>query len=348
MSTDERARALRWCLILNGKSVDDERVRAAVATMREQGIDLRVRVTWEHGDAARYVDEAVANHVDTVIAAGGDGTAGEIASALAEYSGGRAPSLGLMPLGTANDFATAAQLPDTPEDALALIAQDRAVPVDLLRIDADGAVRWCVNLASGGFGTQVTVQTDDGLKKMLGGLAYLITGIAQLGRIEPTAAVITGPDFHWAGDFIALGVGNGRQAGGGQALCPDASIDDGRLDVTIVPELTGEVGTMVGALLTEGRDAALESVAVRAALPWVEIDCPVPLVLNLDGEPVEARRFRIECVPARITMHLPPAPPRRRRAAAPSVLDADAAAEAPDRAVHSALSRAIDLGGMTL
>src|SRR5690606_39440174 len=65
-----------------------------------------------------------------------------------------------------------------------------------------------------------------------GGLAYLVTGMAKVGRIEPIAARLRGPGFAWAGDFIALGVGNGRQAGGGQALCPDALVDDGLLDVT--------------------------------------------------------------------------------------------------------------------
>ncbi|RBJ85139.1 lipid kinase YegS, partial [Xanthomonas oryzae pv. oryzae] len=107
--------------------------------------------------------------------------------------------------------------------------------VDLLRIDAEHGPRWCANVASGGFGTQVTVETDEGLKKMLGGLAYLITGMSRLGRIDPIGARFNGPDFSWEGEFIALGLGNGRQAGGGQALCPEAVIDDGLLDVTIVP-----------------------------------------------------------------------------------------------------------------
>lgn len=301
----------RWRLILNGKSAADEAVREAVALARENGIDLGVRVTWERGDAARYVDEAVADGADTVIAGGGDGTLSEVASALAAtgLDADALPGLGLMPLGTANDFATAAQVPDVPADALELIDRHEARPVDLLRIDADGRECWCANLASGGFGTRVTLETDEGLKKVLGGLAYLITGIARLGRIEPVVAHVRGPAFDWFGEFIALGVGNGRQAGGGQALCPDACVDDGALDLTIVPPLTGEVGATVGALITEGKDAALDRIAVEARLPWIEIEADPPLMLNLDGEPVEARRFRIDCVPGRVRMHLDSASP---------------------------------------
>ena len=302
-----------WRLILNGKSAGDDDLRGAVQTLRETGIALDVRVTWEDGDAERYVAEAIADGVDTVIAAGGDGTLSEVATTLAhrDATADALPSLGLVPLGTANDFATAAGIPEGPLAALQLVRAVVAVPLDLLRIDADDGVHWCANLASGGFGTEVTVETDEGLKKMLGGLAYLITGIARLGRIDPLQARLRGPDFAWEGDLIALGIGNGRQAGGGQALCPDALVDDGQLDLTIVPDLSGDVAATVGTLIKEGKHAALDRVATRIRLPWVELASDEPLTLNLDGEPVASRRFRVDCVAGRVRMHLPLACPLR-------------------------------------
>ena len=302
-----------WRLILNGKSAGDDDLRAAVQTLRESGIALEVRVTWEDGDAERYVAEAIADGVDTVIAAGGDGTVSEVATTLAhrDATADALPSLGLVPLGTANDFATAAGIPDGPLAALQLVREVAAAPLDLLRIDADDGTHWCANLASGGFGTEVTVETDEGLKKMLGGLAYLITGIARLGRIDPLQARLRGPDFAWEGDLIALGIGNGRQAGGGQALCPDALVDDGQLDLTIVPDLSGDVAATVGTLIKEGKHAALDRVATRIRLPWVELASDEPLTLNLDGEPVASRRFRVDCVAGRVRMHLPLACPLR-------------------------------------
>src|SRR3546814_11988530 len=84
---------------------------------------------------------------------------------------------------------------------------------DVCSSDLGGHTHWAANLASGGFGTQVTVETHDGLKKILGGPAYMVTGMAKVARIEPIAARMRGPDFAWGGDLIALGVGNGRQAG---------------------------------------------------------------------------------------------------------------------------------------
>ncbi|MEN5221106.1 lipid kinase YegS [Stenotrophomonas sp. TWI602] len=295
-----------WRLILNGKATGNEDVREAVAALRERGVQLEVRVTWESGDAERYVAEAIAHGVDTIIAAGGDGTLSEVAETLAhrEEAADALPSLGLLPLGTANDFATAAEIPDEPLAALELMTHAPARPVDLLRIDADGKVWWCANVASGGFGTEVTVETDEGLKKVLGGLAYLVTGVSRLGRIDPIQARVRAPGFEWAGGFIALGIGNGRQAGGGQVLCPEALIDDGLLDITVIPELSGEVASTFAALVKGGKRGALEQVAERVQAPWVEIEAEEPLTLNLDGEPVQARHFRIDCVPGRVNLHV--------------------------------------------
>jgi len=309
--------AKRWRLILNGKSAGNDAVREAVSERRERGIDLDVRVTWEGGDAERYVAEAIADGVDTVIAGGGDGTLSEVATTLAhrDEPAEALPTLGLLPLGTANDFASAAGIPVAPGEALELIAERPAEPFDLLRIRSTDEVHWCANVASGGFGTQVTVETHDGLKDLLGGLAYVITGLSRLGRIDPVQARLRGPDFAWEGGFVALGIGNGRQAGGGQALCPEAVVNDGLLDLTIIPELDGEITATLGALLTGGKRGALEHVAVRERLPWLEIEGDAPLTLNLDGEPVQSTQFHIECVRHRLRLHLPADCPLREGAA---------------------------------
>ncbi|MFS8137146.1 MAG: lipid kinase YegS [Thermomonas sp.] len=296
-----------WRLLLNGKAAGNDALRTAVAELRKEGIQLEVRVTWEAGDAERHVTEAIHDGADVIVAGGGDGTLRAVAGALARRDGTSAdlPALGLVPLGTANDFAVAAGIPESPSDALRLIGEAPAVPIDLLRIRAGERTYWVANLASGGFGTEVTTHTREALKTMLGGLAYVVSGLGQLGRIEPQHARLTGPGFEWEGDFIALGIGNGRQAGGGQVLCPQAWIDDGLLDLTIVPPLEGELAATLGTAMLEGRDAALERVAIRARLPWLEVTSATPRTLNLDGEPLQARQFYIECVPARLRMHLP-------------------------------------------
>src|SRR5438874_13723591 len=91
-------------LILNGKVAGNDALRARVARQRAAGHRIEVRVTWEKGDARRFVSEA--GEVDLVVAAGGDGTLNEVLHGLMDLSEAARPILGIVPLGTANDFAT--------------------------------------------------------------------------------------------------------------------------------------------------------------------------------------------------------------------------------------------------
>ncbi|GAB6195057.1 lipid kinase YegS [Lysobacter xanthus] len=302
-----------WRLIVNGKAAGSAALRDAVAAHRRAGRRLSVRVTWEFGDAQRYVEEAVRDDVERVIAAGGDGTLGEVAGALAELgdSHARMPDLAVLPLGTANDFATAAGIPTDLDEAFAL-AGSPAAHVDMLRVHSGHRVRWCLNMATGGFGTQATADAHDGLKKYLGGLTYLLGGLRALRSAEPHPLEVRGPGFRWQGDVLAIAIGNGRQAGGGHPLCPDALIDDGELDVTVVPVQEGGVGGPLRTALTDGREAAIDQAGERARLPWIELLATAPFTLNLDGEPFEGERFRIDCRPAALRLHLPVDCPLRR------------------------------------
>jgi lipid kinase YegS len=288
--------ARKAMLILHGKQAQNEAVRAAVQARRQSGWQLDVRLTWEGGDARRVVDEALAAGYPLIIAGGGDGTLGEVASCLARA--GAPASLLMMPLGTANDFARAAGLSLEPEQALALMDSEPHW-VDMGQMNGD----WFLNMATGGFGSQVTANTSEDLKKVLGGAAYLVTGLARLAEVGSVSGRFSGPDFTWEGNFLAFGVGNGRQAGGGQLLCPEALIDDGLLDLCIVPAAEDTMGTL-GTMLS-GRLRGVESIAVSARLPWVELEVADGVDINLDGEPQVCAKMRFTVGERALRLHLP-------------------------------------------
>jgi lipid kinase YegS len=283
-------------LILHGKQALNAEVRAAVQERREEGWQLDVRVTWEAGDAQRLVNEALQAGYPTLIAGGGDGTLRDVAEAMALAK--TTASLALLPLGTANDFAHAAGIALDPRIALALL-DTPAQPIDLGEVD--GQV--FLNMATGGFGSNVTANTSEDLKRLLGGAAYFLTGLTRFAEVQSSFGRFTGPDFQWEGEFLALGIGNGRQAGGGHVLCPQARVNDGLLDVCIVPAAGDVVGTL-GTLLSGGING-LQSVALSARLPWLEVEAPEGLDLNLDGEPMESRKLRFAAMPAALRVHLP-------------------------------------------
>ena len=302
-------------LVLHGKQALNEDVRMAVHKWRERGHELAVRVTWEAGDARRLTHEAVAAGYRTLVAGGGDGTLREVAQAALET--GVDVRLALMPLGTANDFAHAAEIPLEPFEALALLDVE-PVLVDVGEMNGEVFV----NMATGGFGSRVTATTSEELKRVLGGGAYLLTGLSRFSELHAAWGHFVGPGFAWEGEFLALGIGNGRQAGGGQHLCPQAAINDGLLDICIVPAPADAVGTL-GTLLSGGL-RGLDAVSVKARLPWVEIDGPDEIDINLDGEPVAAQRMRFALRSKALRLHLPLNSPLLHSAPLPRPKDVEA------------------------
>ncbi|CAK9885380.1 MAG: putative lipid kinase YegS [Candidatus Erwinia impunctatus] len=285
-------------VILNGKAAGNDELRTAINALRDEGISLAVRATWEHGDAKRYVAEAVELGATTVIAAGGDGTVNEIASALTDFPADRRPALGIIPLGTANDFATSAGIPADMNDALRLAVMGRAVAVDLACVNQS---HYFINMATGGFGTRITTETPEKLKSALGGVSYFIHGLLRMDTLKADRCELTGPDFHWTGDALVLGIGNGRQAGGGRRLCPDALINDGKLELSIIA-----ARELLPTLFNSAFGEQEEALITRVSLPWLTIETPHTMTFNLDGEPISGVKFHIEVLPGVIHCRLPP------------------------------------------
>jgi lipid kinase YegS len=297
----------RWLrLILHGKAAGNEAIRNAVGTLREEGHRIDVRVTWEAGDAPRMAQEASAAGVEVIVAGGGDGTLNEVVSGVISGIGPPESAVGLLPLGTANDFAHAARIPlDDPLAALRLVCECEPRAMDVGSISG----RVFVNVATGGFGTRVTAETSPDLKKTLGGISYLLTGAWRFNEFGAVAGEFKGPDFNWQGEFLAMAVGNGRQAGGGIPMCPEALLDDGLLDVAILPNVAkGDQTTALSALLKEGV-GAIEKEIVKARVPWLEVSTPEGMHLNLDGEPTHGTWYRFQVFERWLRFCLPPDAP---------------------------------------
>ena len=286
-------------LILNGKKADRPDVREAVKAVRAAGHDLDVRVTWERGDAVRLVAEAAREGVSRVIAGGGDGSVNEAANGLMTVDAATRPALGILPLGTANDFATACRVPGEAHAALILAVTGEPKPVDLGRCND----AYFVNVASGGFGAAVTAETPVELKNFLGGGAYTLMGLVKAANFVPYACSIRTPAGEVAGSIVVSAICNGRQAGGGQPLAPEAVIDDGLLDIVSLREFPALAAAQVVAeILADKKDGQYVE---RIRVPWMEVTAPAAIPVNLDGEPANGTSFRFACEPGCVRMVLP-------------------------------------------
>jgi diacylglycerol kinase family enzyme len=135
-------------------------------------------------------------------------------------------------------------------------------------------------------------------------LAYAITGISHFAELSANHGQFRAKDFSWEGAFLALAIGNGRQAGGGIPLCPDALVDDGLLDLTILPKLDHAARLdAFSHLLREGA-AGMRAELVTARSSWIEYESEDDVNINLDGEQMLLKRFRVECRPRVLPVRL--------------------------------------------
>lgn len=286
-------------IILNGKKAGLKEVRSAILLLRKEIPSIEVRVTWEYGDAERFVNEASRDGVQRIVAAGGDGTVNEIVNALAKKNSAERPEFAIIPLGTANDFAIACNIPLIPLDALRLAIHGATNAIDIVQAND----RYFVNIASAGFGAQITANTPPQLKHFLGGGAYALTSVIKSLNFSPVHGRLLAQDLEMEGTALLGAICNGRQAGGGQVLAPDAFIDDGLLDVMVVLSFPlADVGQVIQEVLNP---SVAGKYIKRFRTKWVESSPNKTRSVNLDGEPYEANNIRFDVLPKAIKLVLP-------------------------------------------
>jgi lipid kinase YegS len=273
-STMTRGRTLD--LIIHGSRADNAELRAAADWARSAGHRVRAQVTWEAGDARRFAATAAARGTDAVIAVGGDGTLNEVLNGVV----GTDASLGVLPLGTANDFARQIGMPDDPREGLALLVDQEPRPIDVGLLNG----RAFLNVSTGGIGAETTAETSAGVKGVLGPLAYALTGMKKLAAdYEGRHARFSGPDFSREVEYLLFAVGNARATGSGVTVAPLAEFDDGLLDLCVVEPVAR---TQFAKLLLElRRGEHLDRDGVHyVQTPWLRVEAEAPVAVNVDGE----------------------------------------------------------------
>ena len=283
------------CLILHRKSANEPAIKEAVKHVRSKGIDLRVRIPWNKKAKPMVVKEAIARGAKRVIAGGGDGTINAVVNALVG-KGKKRPKveMGVLPLGTANDFAHGLGLPcDDLKQCLEIACTAPAKAIDVGRANK----RSFINVASGGFGAEITATTPVGMKKALGGGAYTLMGLIKAFSLEPYKGrlLIPGQD-PIEGSMLFMAVGNNRLAGGGFEVAPMAKLDDGLLDLAVINHATGAELMRLSQEL-ETPDNPDNKVLRYWQLPEFTIEAEREVHFNLDGEPTTEHKLRFSVLP---------------------------------------------------
>ena len=313
-------------LVIKGSRSDDPALRELVQEVRALGIRVRPRVTFELGDAASFAREEADRGAAAVVAVGGDGTINEVLNGLS----GRDTPMGIIPLGTANDFARQVGIPEDVRHAMDLILFGTPVRLDTAEVNG----RRFLNVSAGGIGADATAETGAEAKERLGPLAYAFTGIKKLVTLESLPLRLESPALNGEARVLLFFVGNARRSGGGMPVTPLASPNDGMLDVCIIEEM-GRADLARLALKVRRGEHVGEPGVLYFRTPWLTMRSAEPVHVNVDGERISATVLEYRARPRDLWLYAPEpdaevgTEPLLTREQAPALPDAPPARPAP-------------------
>lgn len=286
-------------------SVGDCDLDALHDTARSLGAEIVE--TQSPDDTRAAVQRAVRDRVDTVVAAGGDGTVQLITDALLGTGAGALalPVLGILPLGTGNDFARTLGLPlGDPEAGLRALAQAPVRTVDVIRVTYGDHVRHALNVCNGGFSGAVDDKMDDELKASWGPLAYLVGTVQALPEMTAFQTHVGwdgGPEERI--EAFNVVVANGRTAGGGKPVAPLANPEDGLLDVVIVRS-GGALDVARLAVSTLTGDVLADENVTFSRVQRLTVRSVPPMPFNVDGELCTDEPVTFEALASALRVHV--------------------------------------------
>lgn len=299
---------MKTCIIVNpnaGSVAEVSELRARL----EQLPGTAVLPTEDAGHAQELAREAARSGADLVVAAGGDGTLNEVLNGMSEGFG--RVRLGLLPLGTGNDFARSINVPADLDGALEVLLQGRTRRVDVGCARLRTFSRYFLNMAAGGFSGIVSEKASEA-KDRWGPLAYLRAALGTMGELQGFRAVVTLKGTPDGTERIELEtynavISNGRFVAAGIPVAPQSELDDGYLDLMLVPSASIPQLAFLTSQVLLRRHLESDLALFRKARS-IEIESDPPMSFNLDGEVIGDEPALFEVLPQALEVVVGPEP----------------------------------------
>lgn len=198
---------------------------SCIDKLQSAGYNIEIFRTTHNGDIDKHLSKIKKNEYDAFVISGGDGTVNILINSVMKYNLNDTP-IGIIPSGTANDFASFLKLPTESEASCNVICQGRIQNVDIGYIND----KYFINVCAGGMFSNVSQNIDKDFKNTLGKLAYYIKGIEQIPTFVPMKMRITNSNAVFEDTFTLFLVLNSSGTGGIENLSPTASVSDGLFD----------------------------------------------------------------------------------------------------------------------
>lgn len=289
--------------ILNPKSGSVTALDEVLAGIKGTFPGARVFIGEAAGDAQRDAAAAVDAGFGTVIAAGGDGTLNDVLNAIMPHSA--KVRLGLLPLGTGNDFARTLEMPADLSAALEVLRAGQTRAVDVVQATSGKTRRHFLNASAGGFSGVVNEKLTDEVKAAWGPLSYIRGMIEALPELSPYACrLILDDEPPFELSCFNLVVANGRALAKGIPIAPEADPTDGWLDLVAIRETSGARLALLVPLVLAGRHLESDDVLFRRARR-IAIHAAPSMAFNTDGETFGDTPLVFEVQPRAVEMIAP-------------------------------------------
>lgn len=237
--------------------------------------------TQTYGDIDEYLSTVEKERFDTFVISGGDGSINIVLNAMMKYDL-RKP-LGIIPSGTANDFASFLKIPKIPQKAAEVIANNNITKCDIGLANNT----YFINVFSAGLLTNISQQVDPNFKNSIGKLAYYLKGIEQIPNFVPIAVRITNSTQVIEEDIYLFFILNSAGTGGFDKLSKNASITDGYFDfIAIKARPMVEIAVLFVKILSG--DYFDDSGILYFTDKYIKIEClsdnPMHNETDIDGE----------------------------------------------------------------
>lgn len=296
---------MRTCVIANPNAGSaDDGSDLAVNLLRLKHFTFRLTEAPE--DASRFAAEAIRDGYERIIAAGGDGTLNGVVNGMAESFG--AARLGLIPQGTGNDFARSIGLTPDPAQAVEALLADQVREIDVVRVHNGGTCHF-INVSGAGFTAEVGENISDAAKSWWGGIAYLWAAAKSLPNLrEYQATLVLDESEKLEISAYNIMVANARYVGGGVPIAPQAQLDDGQVDIVIVPVMPAATLLAVVPKILNGTHLDSPELIFRRAAK-VHVACYPDIPFNVDGELVGTGPVTFETLPRALPVIVGPMEP---------------------------------------
>jgi YegS/Rv2252/BmrU family lipid kinase len=293
------------------------RQRAArVAAHCQQLTQGRADVIWQfseyHRHAILLARSAGEQGVRKVVAMGGDGTAHEVVNGLMQVPSERRPALGIIPVGSGNDFSRTLGIPADPVKALELALDGTLSPVDIARVqDQTGRSEYWTNTLGIGFDAVVNIRSRR-IPWVRGFLIYFLSALQTiLFNHTPMSIHARQDDQTWQQHLLMMVLCNGRREGGAFWVAPNANPRDGQLDFLGIQKISRLKMLYTIPFVMRGQQARLPYVC-QGQFRRLELTSDQPLFIHTDGEVYAGldsslRHIQVEVVPSAIQVTVPPA-----------------------------------------